>query len=234
MTKGKKNPKREKPEENPKRDSLPAAGMLAPRTSLGPATASGMEQTQMTAKGKSEKRTKKKRAGTACRAPTGKNQENRKIRLEIAEEVADGFGVVVDGGAAYFVEVEAGVEGVGCGIGRVEIDFAGDAGVAGGFGALEKFGVERAGVALAAGGGRRDYAIDVHEIGVGVFLEEPTPTFGAWGTQRTLRGVLLEGVFEEGSEPEKIYVLVARGLVEGDEQSVRIVDGGGKKGLADE
>jgi hypothetical protein len=60
MTKGKKNPKREKPEENPKRDSLPAAGMLAPRTSLGPATASGMEQTQMTAKGKSEKRTKKR------------------------------------------------------------------------------------------------------------------------------------------------------------------------------
>jgi len=28
-----------------------------------------------------------------------------KIQLEVAEEVADGFGVVVDGGAAYFVEV---------------------------------------------------------------------------------------------------------------------------------
>ena len=65
------------------------------------------------------------------------------------------------------MEVEAGVEGVGGGIGRVEIDFAGDASVAGGFGALEKFGVEAAGVAFAAGGGRRDYTIDVDEIGVG-------------------------------------------------------------------
>ena len=52
------------------------------------------------------------------------------------QEIADGFGAVVDGGAADFGEVEAGVEGVGNGIGRVEIDFADDVRVAGGFGAL--------------------------------------------------------------------------------------------------
>jgi hypothetical protein len=45
---------------------------------------------------------------------------------------------------------------------------------------------------------------------------------------------LLEGFFEEAAEPEKIYVLVARGVVEGDEQSVGIVDGGGEKGFSDE
>ena len=142
-----------------------------------------------------------------------------RIGLEVAEEVADGFGVVVDGGAAYFVEVEAGVECVGDGIGWVEIDFTGDAGVAGGFGALEKIGVEGAGVTFAAGGGRSYYAIDVDKIGVGVFV---------------VVRVFLVGFFEEGAEPEKIYVLVARGLIEGDEQSVGIVDGGGEKGFADE
>jgi hypothetical protein len=141
------------------------------------------------------------------------------VAREVAEQVADGFGVVVDGGAAYFVEVEAGVECVGDGIGWVEIDFTGDAGVAGGFGALEKIGVEGAGVTFAAGGGRSDYAIDVHKIGVGVFV---------------VVRVFLVGFFEEGAEPEKIYVLVARGLIEGDEQSVGIVDGGGEKGFADE
>ena len=140
----------------------------------------------------------------------------------------------MDGGAAYFAEVEAGVEGVGGGIGGGEIDFAGHAGVAGGFGAPKKLGVERAGVTFAAGGGRRDYSVYVDEIGVEVFLEGPTRKFGAWGTQRTKRGVLLEGVFEEGAEPEKIAMFVARGLIEGDEQSVGIVDGGGEKGLADE
>ena len=45
---------------------------------------------------------------------------------------------------------------------------------------------------------------------------------------------MLQGFFEEDAEPEKIYVLVARGLVEGDEQSVGIVDGGGEKGFSDE
>ena len=133
--------------------------------------------------------------------------------------MADGFGVVVDGGAAYFGKVEAGVEGVGDGVGWVEIDFAGDAGVAGGFGALEKIGVEGASVTFATGGGRSDDAIDVNEIGGGVFL---------------VVGVFLAGFFEVGAEPEKIYVLVARGLVEGDEQRVGIVDGGGEKGFADE
>jgi len=125
----------------------------------------------------------------------------------------------VDGGAAYFVEVEAGVEGVGDGVGWVEVDFAGDAGVAGGFGALEKIGVEGASVTLAAGGGRSDNAIDVDEIGVGVFF---------------LVGVFLAGFFEESAEPEKVNVLVARGLIECDEQSVGIVDGGGEKGFTDE
>jgi len=147
---------------------------------------------------------------------------NIRIGLELAEEVADGFGVVVDGGAAYFVEVEAGVECVGDGIGWVEIDFTGDAGVAAGFGALEKIGVEGAGVTFAAGGGRSYYAIDVDKIGVGVFV-----VF-------VVVRVFLVGFFEEGAEPEKIYVLVARGLIEGDEQRVGIVDGGGEKGFADE
>ena len=45
---------------------------------------------------------------------------------------------------------------------------------------------------------------------------------------------MLEGFFEEDAEPEKIYVSVARGLVEGDEQSVGIVDGSGEKGFSDE
>jgi hypothetical protein len=100
----------------------------------------------------------------------------------VAEEVANRFGVVVDDGAAYLVEVEAGVEAVGGGIGRVEIDFAGDAGVAGGLGALEKFGVEGAGVTFAAGGGRRDYSVYVDEIGVSGFFDGPKRKFGAWGT----------------------------------------------------
>jgi hypothetical protein len=78
------------------------------------------------------------------------------------------------------------------------------------------------------------YTIHVDEICVEVFLEQPTRKFGGWGTQRTKRGVLLEGFFEEGTEPEEIYVLVARGLIESDEQSVAIVDSGGEKGLADE
>ncbi len=141
------------------------------------------------------------------------------LGLEVVKEVANGFGVVMDGGAAYFGEIEAGVEGVGGGIGRVEIDFAADASVSGGFGALKKFCVEGAGVAFAAGGWRSYYAIDVDEIGVGVF-------FGV--------RVLLEGRFEESSEPEKVDVLVARRLIEGDEQSFGIVDGGGEKGFADQ
>jgi len=110
-------------------------------------------------------------------------------------------------------------ECVGDGIGWVEIDFTGDAGVAGGFGALEKIVVEGAGVTFAAGGGRSDYAIDVDKIGVGVFF--------------VVKG-FPAGFFEEGAEPEKIYVLVARGLIEGDQQSVGIVDGGGEKGFAEE
>lgn len=65
------------------------------------------------------------------------------------------------------------MEGVGGGIGRVEIDFAGDAGVAGGFGTLEKFGVESAGVAFAAGGGRGDDSVYIDEIGVEGVREEP-------------------------------------------------------------
>jgi len=70
-----------------------------------------------------------------------------------------------------------------------------------------------------AGGGRSDNAIDVDEIGVGVFF---------------VVGVFLAGFFEEGAEPEKVIVLVARGLIECDEQSVGIVDGGGEKGFTDE
>src|SRR5438477_4652106 len=125
------------------------------------------------------------------------------------QEVADGFGAVVDGGAADFGEVEAGVEGVGNGIGRIEIDFADDAGVAGGFGALEQIGVEGAGVAFAASGWCNDDAVDIDEFFVWV-------------------------IFEMRAEPQKIYALVARGLVEGDEQRVGAGDGGGVKGFADE
>ncbi len=110
------------------------------------------------------------------------------------------------------------MEGIGDGVGWVEIDFASDAGVARGFGALEKIGVEGASVTFAAGGGGSDYAIDVDEIGVG----------GLFAV-----GLFLASFFEEGAEPEKIDVLVARGLIEGDEESVGIVDGGGEKGFAD-
>ena len=39
------------------------------------------------------------------RGKRGRRAANGKIRLEAAEEVADGLGVIVDGGAAYFVEV---------------------------------------------------------------------------------------------------------------------------------
>jgi len=123
---------------------------------------------------------------------------------EGAEEITDGFCSVVDGGAANFGEVEAGVEGVGDGIGRVEIDFANDEVVSGGFGTLEKIGVEGAGVAFAASSRCDDDAVDVDEF------------------------------FVAFAEPEKIYVVVARGLIESDEQSVGSGSGGGVERFADE
>jgi hypothetical protein len=86
--------------------------------------------------------------------------------LKIVQVVADGFGAVVDGGAAYFGKVEAGVEGVRYRLGRIEIDFADYASEAGRFSALKKIGVESTGIAFAAGCGGSDYAIDVNEIGV--------------------------------------------------------------------
>ena len=113
-------------------------------------------------------------------------------RLKIAEEVTDGFGAIVDGGAAYFGKVEAGVEGIREGIGRIEIDFADYASVAGRFGALKKIGVKSTGVAFAAGGGGSDYAIDVDEIGV-VFVVV----------------IFLARFFEESAEPQKIDMLIA-------------------------
>ena len=72
--------------------------------------------------------------------------------------------MIADGGAADFVEAEGCVKGVGAGIGRVEIDFADDAGVAGGFGALEEIVVKGAGVAFAACGGGNDYSVDVDKF----------------------------------------------------------------------
>ena len=130
-------------------------------------------------------------------------------RLKIAEQITNGFGPIVDGGTAQLGEVKAGVEGVGDGIRRVKIDFASDAGVAGRFGSLEKLAVKGARVALAAGGARGDDAIDVNELVVRIFCEVV-------------------------AEPEKIYVFVARALIERDQQSVGIVDGGGKKGSAED
>jgi hypothetical protein len=130
-------------------------------------------------------------------------------RLKIPEQITNGFGPVVDGGTAQLGEVEAGVEGLGDGIRRVKIDFASDAGVAGCFGSLEKLAVKGTSVALAAGGAPGDDAIDVNELVVRIFCEVV-------------------------AEPENVYVFVARALIERDQQSVGIVDGGGKKGSAED
>ncbi len=108
------------------------------------------------------------------------------MRSEGAQEVADGFGIVADGGAADFEESEGGVKGVGDGIGRVEVDFADGAGVASGFGAGEKIGVESAGVAFSTGGGGDNDSVNVDEFLWGVVIR---------------RDVLPAGVFEIGAEP---------------------------------
>jgi len=130
-------------------------------------------------------------------------------KSEGAEEVADGFGGVEEGRAADFVEAEPSVEGVGDGIGRDEIDFADDASVAGGFRTSEEFGVEGAGVAFAAGGVGDDDSVHIDKILVGSLREVP-------------------------AEPAEVFVWVGEGLIEGDEQSVRIVDRGGEKGCAND
>jgi len=76
--------------------------------------------------------------------------------------------------------------------------------LSGGFGSSEKIFVEGAGVAFAASSGRDHDAVDVDELVV------------------------------TRAEPDKIYVVIARGLIEGNEQSVGIGSGGGVKGFADE
>jgi len=85
--------------------------------------------------------------------------------LERTEQVADRFGVIVDGGAADFVETDGCVESIGSGIRRIEVDFANDARVAGGFGSLEEIGVKGPGIPLSAGGWRCDDTVDVDEVG---------------------------------------------------------------------
>jgi hypothetical protein len=80
-----------------------------------------------------------------------------------AEEVADGFGAVVNGGLADGGEAEAGVESVRGGIGWIEIDFADDAAVAGGFASFEEIEIESAGVTFAASGEGNNDSIDVNE-----------------------------------------------------------------------
>ena len=127
--------------------------------------------------------------------------------------------MVADGGAADFVEAEGCVEGVGDGIGRVEIDFADDAGVAGGLGAGEKIGIEGASVAFAAGGGGDDYSVYVDEFFLGVVIR---------------CGVLVARVFEVGAEPGQVFVIVGEGLIETDEQGFGVVDGGGEERGADD
>src|SRR5215467_344584 len=62
------------------------------------------------------------------------------------------------------------MECVGDWIGRDEVDFTDDAGVAGAFGALEEFGIERFCVAFPATQWRRDDAVDVDKSIV-AFLE---------------------------------------------------------------
>jgi len=74
--------------------------------------------------------------------------------------------VIVDGGAADFVETEGCVESVGNGIGWVVVDFANNAGVAGRFGSLKQIGVKGASVPLSAGGRGCDDAVDVDEVGI--------------------------------------------------------------------
>ena len=60
-------------------------------------------------------------------------------------------------------EAEVGVESVRGGIGWIEIDFADDAGVPGGFASFEEIEIESAGVTFAASGAGNDDAIDVNE-----------------------------------------------------------------------
>ena len=89
------------------------------------------------------------------------------------------------------METERSVEGVGNGIGRDEIDFADDAGVAGGFGAGEEFGVEGAGVTFTACGVGDHDSIYIGKFLVGSFREVP-------------------------AEPAQVFVFVGEGLVKGD------------------
>jgi hypothetical protein len=141
--------------------------------------------------------------------PQGTDLRAPGIQLKIAEEVSNGFRAIANGGAAHFEEVEAGVEGVRDGVRRGKIDFTNNASVPSRFGSLENVGVKGASIAFAASGWRGDDAIDVNEPIVRVFCEVV-------------------------AKPKEVYVFVARGLIEGDQQSFGIVDGGGKKGSSDE
>lgn len=128
--------------------------------------------------------------------------------------------MVVDTGAADFVEAEGCVEGVGGGIGRVEVNLADDTGVAGGSGTLEKFGVEGAGITPAAGGASGDDAVHVDEIGI-------VEVSAGCSSHHRLPG-------EVGAKPEKVRAIVIGGLVEGEKQRVGFSDGGCVEGLLDE
>lgn len=124
--------------------------------------------------------------------------------LQGAEEVANGFGVVEDLGAADFGEAESGVERVGNGIRRVKIDFADDARVAGGAGTFEEIGIEGAGVTFAA---RRSGNNDAIHINKPVIVR---------------------------TEPEEIGAVVLGGLIVGEEERIGFADCGREEGLADE
>lgn len=96
----------------------------------------------------------------------------------------------MDGGAADFGKVQCGVERIGGGIGRIEVDFADDAGMAGKFGALEEVGVERLGVAFAASEWRGDDAVDVDKTVV-AFAEPEEVRTGVGGVlvERDEKGI---------------------------------------------
>jgi len=115
------------------------------------------------------------------------------IWLNRTKEVADGFCAVVDGSAADFGEAERSMESVRCGIGRDEIDFANDAGMAVTFCALKQVGVEGLGMAFATREERRDDEVDVDETVVAF------------------------------AKPEKIGAVVGGGLIEGDEEGGTIL-----------
>src|SRR5215212_10261536 len=117
-------------------------------------------------------------------------------------EIPDGFAAAVDGGEADFSEAQRRMEGVRCGIGRLAVDLADDAFVAGPKRMLEKVVVHPTGMAASARRRCHDDAVDIHEARVA----------------RT--------------EPQEIRAVVVGVLVEGEQEGLDGADAAGEEGPA--